>query len=107
MQGVRGLGVVCLAAGILAIGSTSAAAQDSRGAITGVVRDTSKAIVPGATVSATNSEMGTTATAVTNETGAFQIPYLLAGTYRLTVELQGFKKYVRDKIEVRIADRLE
>jgi hypothetical protein len=96
--------VVWIACAALA---TAAHAQDSRGAITGTVTDPSKAPVPGATVTVTNTDMGTTVTAVTNETGSFQVPYLIAGTYKLAVELQGFKKYVRDKIDVRIADRLE
>src|ERR1044072_3395938 len=96
--------VVCIAYAAL---PGAAYAQDSRGTITGTVRDTSKAIVPGATVTATSAEMGTTTTATTNEAGAFQLPYLIAGTYKVTVELQGFKKYVRDRVEVRIADRLD
>ena len=102
----RGAGVlvVCIAYAAL---TGAAYAQDSRGTITGTVRDASKAVVPGATVTATNAEMGNTVTATTNEAGAFQLPYLIAGTYKVTVELQGFKKHVRDKVEVRIADRLE
>jgi outer membrane receptor protein involved in Fe transport len=85
----------------------SAFAQDSRGTITGTVRDTSKGVVPGATVTITNQSMGTATTAVTNQDGFFQAPYLIAGAYKIAVELQGFKKYVRDGIEVRIADRLD
>ena len=93
---------------ILAAGAaTPARAQDSRGTITGTVRDTSKGVVPGATVTLTSQAMGNAITTVTNQDGYFQAPYLIAGTYKVTVELQGFKKYVRDGIEVRIADRLE
>lgn len=85
----------------------AAAAQDSRGTITGTVRDSSKAVVPGATVTITSAAMGNDVTAVTNESGYFEVPYLIAGTYKVTVELQGFKKYINDKVDVRIADRLE
>jgi hypothetical protein len=72
--------------------------QETRGKITGRVTDTSKAVVPGAAVSAIDAARGTTATAVSNEQGLFQIPYLLPGRYRLEVELTGFKKYVQDNV---------
>lgn len=96
-----------LAACAWALAGGAAAAQDSRGTITGTVRDSSKAVVPGATVTITSAAMGNVITAVTNESGYFEVPYLIAGTYQVTVELQGFKKYVNDKVAVRIADRLE
>ena len=38
--------------------------------------------------------------------GAYTIPYLPPGLYRLTAELSGFKSFVRDNIELRMADRL-
>jgi hypothetical protein len=84
-----------------------AGAQDSRGTITGTVRDTTKAVVPGATVTITSEAMGNPITTVTNEEGLFQAPYLIAGTYKVAVELQGFKRYVREGVQVRIADRLD
>src|SRR5437868_1634906 len=84
-----------------------AQAQDSRGTISGTVRDSSKGLVPGATVTVTSAEMGNPITTVTNAEGFFQVPYLIAGSYKISVELQGFKRYVRDGIDVRIADRLD
>ena len=99
--------LVCAFIILAAAAATPARAQDSRGTITGTVRDTSKGVVPGATVTITSKAMGNAITTVTNQDGYFQAPYLIAGTYNVTVELQGFKKYVRDGIEVRIADRLE
>ena len=96
-----------LAAGALALLAGTVVAQDSRGTITGTVRDSSKGVVPGATVTVTSEAMGNPISTVTNADGYFQAPYLIAGTYKLTVELQGFKRYVREGIEVRIADRLE
>ena len=38
--------------------------------------------------------------------GNYEIPYLLPGTYRVTAELAGFSKSVRDNVELRTADRL-
>jgi hypothetical protein len=82
-------------------------AQESRGTITGTVVDASRAVVPGASVTVTNVERGTSVTIVTNDVGFFQAPYLISGTYRITVELAGFKKLVREGIEVRVDDRLQ
>ncbi|HTV02639.1 MAG TPA: TonB-dependent receptor, partial [Luteitalea sp.] len=39
--------------------------------------------------------------------GLFQAPYLLPGAYRVTVELQGFKKYVRDNVIVPVAETVD
>jgi hypothetical protein len=87
--------------------SNTAEAQESRGTVTGTVVDQSKAVVPGATVVITNLAMGTDVTAVTNETGFFQAAYLIPGPYRITVELSGFKKLVREGIDVRVGDRIQ
>jgi len=81
-------------------------AQEARGTITGTIRDASGSVIPGATVTISNKEMGTTVTVVTNEVGFYQVPYLIPGTYQVNAELQGFKKAARE-VEVRIADRLE
>ncbi|HKQ74761.1 MAG TPA: carboxypeptidase-like regulatory domain-containing protein [Blastocatellia bacterium] len=82
-------------------------AQEARGAITGKVKDPGQAIVANATVKVTNVAMGTTVTAVTNDAGLYQVTYLIPGTYRIEVEASGFKRYVRDKITLRVNDTLE
>ena len=92
---------------LLAVMPLTAAAQDARGTISGTVVDASKSLVPGASVTATNIAMGTDVSAVTNADGFFQIPYLIPGAYKVTVELAGFKKWVRESVDVRVADRLE
>ena len=83
-----------------------AAAQDFRGSITGRVSDAQGGRLPGATVTAVNLGTNVSASTTTDAAGDFAISYLTAGTYRLTVEIQGFKKAVRDNVEVRIGDRL-
>ena len=85
----------------------SANAQEARGTIAGKVYDAGKAAVPGATVAITNTAMGTVVKLPTNNVGFFQAPFLLPGTYRVEVTGQGFKKYVRDKIEVRVNDQID
>ena len=73
----RIMGAATLAACAWALMAGAAAAQDSRGTITGTVRDSSKAVVPGATVTITSAAMGNEVTAVTNESGYFEVPYLI------------------------------
>ncbi len=97
--------VVTMATVALAL-PASAWAQEARGTIAGTIRDGSGSVIPGATVTITNKEMGTTVSVVTNEVGLYQVPYLIPGTYQVLAELQGFKKAARE-VEVRIADRLE
>lgn len=82
-------------------------AQEARGTILGRVLDPTGAVIPGASVEVLNKAMGTKVTVTTNEAGLYQAPYLIPGMYQLTVEAPGFKKYVRDGIEVRVNDRLD
>ena len=96
-----------IAIGLLVVAPEGTLAQDARGTISGTVVDASKSLVPGASVTATNIAMGTSMSAVTNQDGFFQIPYLIPGAYKVTVELAGFKKWVRETVDVRVADRLE
>ena len=97
---------VCMLAVLLVLGAGGAWAQDFRGAITGRISDTSGGRLPGVTVTAINTATNVTSTATTNAEGDFTIPFLNPGTYRLTAELSGFKKLVREGLDVRIGDRL-
>lgn len=83
-----------------------AAAQEGRGTIAGTVVDASRAVVPGAAVIVTNVAMGTEVATVTNDAGLFTVSYLIPGPYRITVELSGFKRLVREGIDLRVGDRL-
>jgi protocatechuate 3,4-dioxygenase beta subunit len=94
-----------LLAAVLLAGSIGFA-QESRGSILGRVVDPSGAVVAGARVQAHNTATNTVASSVTNQDGNYEIPYLLPGTYSVAAELQGFKKALRENIEVRVNDRL-
>jgi hypothetical protein len=92
---------------LLAVFSAAPAfAQDFRGALIGRINDSSGARLPGATVTATNTATNVGSTTTTNEDGSYSILYLTPGTYSVSVELSGFKRVVRDGIEVRVGDRL-
>jgi hypothetical protein len=86
-------------------GAAPARAQEFRATIVGRVTDTSGAVVPGARVSATNTQTGIVTRTVTTDTGDYVLPNLPPGPYRLEVEHTGFKKYVREGIVLQILDR--
>jgi Carboxypeptidase regulatory-like domain/TonB dependent receptor/TonB-dependent Receptor Plug Domain len=81
-----------------------AAAQETRGRITGTVQDGQGSLVPGVTVTALNTETNVSTEAVTNASGVFTIQQLVPGPYKVTAALQGFKTFVREGIEVHTAE---
>src|SRR5688572_24965722 len=72
--------------------------------LVGNVTDASGALVAGAKVSVVNLANSFLTESVTTPEGAYYIPYLAPGGYRLTVEASGFKKFVRDTIQVRTGE---
>lgn len=70
--------------------------------ISGVVRDESGAVLPGVEVTATQTDTSQTRTVFTNDNGAYVIPSLPVGPYRLTVSLQGFNTYVQEGIVLQV-----
>jgi len=68
--------------------------------IQGHISDTTGASVPKALVKATNESTGVSRSALSADDGYYRIPDLLAGTYRVRVELSGFKAVEKSGIEV-------
>ena len=87
--------------------ATGAPAQEARGSITGRIIDTSGAVLPGVTVTIVNVQTNSTSTAITNENGQYTVVYLNPSVYTVGAELQGFRKQLREKVEVRVGDRTE
>ena len=83
-----------------------APAQDSRGTIVGTITDTTDALVPNAEVIVTNAAMGTRLKLTSNAEGLYVAPLLNPGMYKVEVSAPGFKKAVRNDVELRVADRL-
>src|SRR5437660_7403138 len=75
-------------------------AQTSNAAVGGFVQDPSQAFIPGVTVTATNTQTGVVTTALSNESGTYNIPGLPPGTYKLTAELPGFKTQVINDVQL-------
>ena len=91
--------------GVLGLLLTSAVAwaQLSTAQLTGRVTDESGAVLPGVTVSATQTDTGASRTAVTDENGNYLLSNLPTGPYRLEVGLQGFRTYVQTGIVLQVA----
>ncbi len=78
-------------------------AQTDRGSITGTIADPAGAVVPNAKIQIKNQDTGAVYDGGTSATGNYIVANLPVGNYSLTVELPGFKKYVRDNIRVAVA----
>ncbi|MCI0364320.1 MAG: TonB-dependent receptor, partial [Phycisphaerales bacterium] len=90
----------------LAVLAGPAIAQEITGSINGVVRDNSGSVLPGASLIATNVDTGQEARAAANEEGAYTLPLLRPGKYRVTVEKQGFQRLIRENVTVNTSERL-
>jgi hypothetical protein len=93
-----GLSFLCLA--------LAAFGQSDRGTITGTVSDPAGAVVAAAPVEARQLETGAVYTAASSATGNYTLSQLPTGTYELTVNVTGFKKFVRQNLALPVAQTL-
>jgi outer membrane receptor protein involved in Fe transport len=105
MNGRDGLAVLMVLTVML--GAPGLVGQESRGVITGRVSDSSDAGIAGVRIQATNVETGIVTTAVSGDSGGYRLPFLTPGTYQVTAEFSGFKKFLMDKLEVRVGETLD
>jgi len=91
-------------AAVLCLAPFPAAAQVTTGTLVGTVRDPN-GIVPGASVVVREVNKGTSDTYVTDETGSYTAPFLSPGTYSVEVNVQGFKKWVREGVILQVNQR--
>jgi len=94
------LSVITALAGALAYG------QGLTGQIAGTVTDPSGSAVAGANVQLRNINTNAVRETVTEATGDFLFTQLLPGTFELTVNSKGFKKFVQPKVELTATERL-
>lgn len=76
---------------LLLLCASEASAQIS-GSVVGTVRDSTTALVPGATVTLANADTGVSLTTITTAGGDFRFPLVPVGRYTVTAELSGFRK---------------
>src|SRR5262249_40586519 len=70
--------------------------------ISGTVSDQSGAVLPGAEVTATQTETGITRNTVSNETGSYVLSNLTLGPYRVEVSLPGFRTFVQTGVVLQV-----
>src|SRR3970040_1664748 len=83
--------------------TTSALAQLSTAQLSGRVSDESGAVLPGVTVTATQTDTGFTRSDVTDGNGSYVLSNLPPGPYRFEVSLAGFRSYVQTGIVLEVA----
>ncbi len=81
-------------------------AQEFRATLTGSVTDPSGAIVSGASVLAVNNATQQSYTTKTTDKGVYFIPYILPGTYTVSVSLQGFKTAEQQSVVLQASQSL-
>jgi hypothetical protein len=99
---VRFLRYVCLGVLGLFLTAGSASAQLSTAELNGRVTDTSGAVLPGVTVTMTQTATQATRTTVTDANGTYVLSNLPTGPYRLEVSLQGFRSYAQGGIVLQV-----
>jgi outer membrane receptor protein involved in Fe transport len=101
------LAVICVAILVLFLLSPGAIrAQVNTADVVGTVTDPSGAVLPNAKVTVTNAGTGISRTVQTSSTGDYVVTNLQVGTYKVKVELAGFKSYANDNIILAVGDRM-
>jgi outer membrane receptor protein involved in Fe transport len=80
--------------------AVAAQAQSPTGEISGVVKDNTGAVVPGAQLSLVNQNTGEARSVESNEAGEYRLPLLPVGVYQLTAQRDGFKASLRRDLEL-------
>lgn len=96
----------CAPSGVVLSGfliATGAHAQIDQGSVTGIVQDTQKAVIPGASVTLVNKDTNLQLTRETGSTGSYSFVPVKIGNYKLTVAAPGFATVVRDNIRVDVS----
>jgi hypothetical protein len=85
---------------------SSAVAQSTatNGTIEGTIKDEQGALLPGVSVTLTNTGTGDERVVVTNDRGLFRAPLLPLGSYRVVAELQGFKRFEQTGIILSVGE---
>ena len=96
---------ICLLVGFVAVALAGASAWAQNSAqISGSVKDTSGAVLPGVEITVTQTATGGKRSVVTNETGNYVLATLPLGPYMLEATLPGFKSYVQTGIVLQVDD---
>src|SRR5438132_1985275 len=86
----------------ISLGVLAWAQAVSTSQINGTVQDASGAVLPGAEITATQTDTGAIRTTVSNETGSYVLPNLPVGPYKLEVSLPGFRTFIQSGIVLQV-----
>jgi len=92
---------------LVLVGCLPAIAQEFRAGVSGIVRDVQGGVVPKVSIEAANLATSEVSRALTNDAGYYSLPVLPIGTYRLTATAAGFKKAVRERVELRVGEHVQ
>src|SRR5262245_9941515 len=81
-------------------------AQTSNATLGGTVVDASGALIPGVTITTTNTQTGIVISALSNEAGAYQFASLQTGTYKVSAELPGFQIQTYENVLLGVAQQV-
>ena len=82
------------------VAAMPAFAQFERGTISGTIKDAQGGVMPGVTVTATNQQTQQAVSVTTDDSGFYNFANLTPGRYNMSAELQGFKKVVRNDVQL-------
>src|SRR5437899_2794547 len=84
----------------------NALAQTSNANLGGTVSDSSGALIPGVTITATNTQTGIVTTVLSNEAGAYQFASLQTGIYKVSAELPGFQTRTYSDVNLGVSQQV-
>jgi hypothetical protein len=91
---------------VLILISSPLFSQGNAGRILGSVTDQTGGVLAGATVTVTDTQRGVTRMLTTDESGAYNAPNLLPGTYSVRAEVKGFSPVERQNIILEVAKEI-
>src|SRR5215475_6946758 len=95
---------LCLTLVLYAVGGEGRLLAQSNGTVKGIVKDTTGAVLPGATVSLTNKATQQTTETLTTEAGTYVFPFVTPAEYTLSIDMPGFKRLVRSSLIVTVSE---
>src|SRR5689334_22834283 len=81
-------------------------AQTTNATLGGTVSDATKALIPGVTVTATNTGTGVVSSTVTNEAGSYNFPSLQSGAYKVSAQLPGFQTQTYNNVALGVSQQM-
>src|SRR5206468_10780264 len=91
---------------LLCLFFANAIAQATNATLGGTVSDATGALIPGVSITATNTATGIVNTVLTNEAGAYQFASLQTGTYKVSAELSGFRTQTYNDVALGISQQV-